>query len=91
MSDRWCDDCAWPYECMAAHACRRAEQGERRVAATAETAAKIERTLPEVEMVAPDLQGLMSGCAEYSIRHGTASAAIRIEFDAPLVVPEQLP
>lgn len=38
MSDRWCDDCSWPYECMGANACRRNEMGERRSAAPAEVA-----------------------------------------------------
>lgn len=41
MSDRWCDDCSWPYECAAAHACHRAERGERRAAAPAEVADSI--------------------------------------------------
>ncbi len=51
MSDSWCDDCSWPYECMAANACRRAEMGERRIAAPAETAAAIAAELPEFELI----------------------------------------
>lgn len=51
MSDLWCDDCSWPYECMAAHACRRAEMGERRIAAPPETAAAIAAELPEFELI----------------------------------------
>lgn len=43
MSDRWCDDCSWPYECAAAVCCRRREAGEIRSAAPAETAEKIGR------------------------------------------------
>lgn len=58
MSERWCDDCSWPYECMADHACRRAEQGERRVAATAETAGKIELLLVSEKMA--DLETVRS-------------------------------
>lgn len=45
MSDRWCDDCAWPEACAAEVCCRRREAGEIRSAAPSETAAKIERTV----------------------------------------------
>lgn len=48
MSDRWCDDCAWPEECTEEFCCRRREAGEIRSAAPSETAAKIERSLPGV-------------------------------------------
>lgn len=51
MSDRWCDDCSWPYDCMAANACRRAEMGERRIAAPPETADAIAAELAQVEVV----------------------------------------
>lgn len=51
MSDLWCDDCSWPYDCMAANACRRAEMGERRIAAPPETADAIAAELAQVEVV----------------------------------------
>lgn len=43
MSDRWCDDCAWPEACADEACCRRREAGEIRSAAPSETAAKIAR------------------------------------------------
>lgn len=77
MSDRWCDDCSWPYDCMAANACRRAEMGERRIAAPPETVDAIAAELAEAEVVS---QG---GPASMGRRRGVIKVTVRNSFAAP--------
>lgn len=77
MSDRWCDDCAWPEECAAEVCCRRREAGEIRSAAPSETAAKIERDMGQVELIQlPYVETIDQVWRRAMARHGLYPEAV---------------
>lgn len=75
MSDRWCDDCAWPEECAAEACCRRREAGEVRSAAPSEVADVIARTCrPKGAMVvsgAPSVSTALQAVATQATRRAS--------------------